>query len=117
MVSHLFFYPLALCVLVWLFVLLRLTGSQPGVTIPPVPAQPKCTRSPGPQPFAGLTQKPPCVWCEQETGETVPAPPPRPEPMPSPNRRPRTVDTSMPFCPHLNWEYRGWLGRGNLRAN
>ena len=117
MVSHLFFSQLALCVLVWLFVMLPLTGAQPGVTIPPVPAQPKRKRSTAPKPFAGLTQKPHCVWCEQETGETVPAPPPRPELRPSTNRRPRTVDTSMHFCPHLNCEYRGWLGLGNLRAN
>jgi IS1 family transposase len=117
MVSHLFFYQLALFVLVWLFVMLYLTGSIPGVTIPPVPAKPKRKRSTEPKPFAGLTQKPHCVWCEQRTGETVPAPPPRPELMPSTNRRPRTVDTSMHFCPHLNCEYRGWLGLGNLRAN
>src|SRR5215471_8907660 len=117
MVSHLFFYQLALCVLVWLFVMLHLTGSQPGVTIPPVPAQPKRKRSTEPKPFAGLTQTPYCVWCEQETGKTIPAPPPRPEPMPLTNRRPRSVDTSMHFCPHLNCEYRGWLGLGNLRAN
>ena len=65
MVSHLFFYQLALFVLVWLFVMLHLTGSQPGVTIPPVPAKPKRKRSTEPTPFAGLTQKPHCVWCEQ----------------------------------------------------
>ena len=87
------------------------------MAIPPVPAKPKRKRSTEPKPFAGLTQKPHCVWCEQETGETVPAPPPRPELMPSTNRRPRTVDTSRHFCPHLNCEYRGWLGLGNLRAN
>jgi transposase-like protein len=23
----------------------------------------------------------------------------------------------MHFCPHLGWCYRGWRGRGNLRAN
>src|SRR5215475_5951282 len=114
MVSHLFFYQLALFVLVWLFVMLHLTGSQPGVTIPPVPAQPKRKRSTEPKPFAGLTQKPHWVWCEQETGETVPAPPPRPELRPSTNRRPRTVDTSRHFCPHLNCEYRGWLGLGAI---
>ena len=117
MVSHLFYYQLALFVLVWLFVMLHLTGSKPGVTIPPVPAKPKRKRSTEPKPFAGLTQKPHCVWCEQETSEAVPAPPPRPELMPSTNRRPRSVDTSMHFCPHLNCEYRGWLGLGNLRAN
>jgi hypothetical protein len=59
--SHLFFYQLALFVLVWLFVMLHLTGSKPGVTIPPVPAKPKRKRSTEPKPFAGLTQKPHCV--------------------------------------------------------
>jgi transposase-like protein len=37
--------------------------------------------------------------------------------MPSTHRRPRTVDTSQHFCPHRGCRYRGWLGRGNLRAN
>jgi hypothetical protein len=37
--------------------------------------------------------------------------------MPSTHRRPRTVDTSMHFCPYANCDYRGWLGLGNLRAN
>jgi IS1 family transposase len=37
--------------------------------------------------------------------------------MPPTNRRPRTVDTSQHFCPHAGCRYRGWLGRGNLRAN
>src|SRR5256712_10110960 len=36
---------------------------------------------------------------------------------PPTNRRPRTVDTSQHFCPHGGCRYRGWLGRGNLRAN
>jgi hypothetical protein len=27
------------------------------------------------------------------------------------------VDTSQHFCPHAGCRYRGWLGRGNLRAN
>jgi hypothetical protein len=40
-----------------------------------------------------------------------------PEPMPPTHRRPRTVDTSQHFCPHGGCRYRGWLGRGNLRAN
>jgi len=26
------------------------------------------------------------------------------------NRRPRTVDTSMHFCPHTVCDSRGWLG-------
>jgi IS1 family transposase/transposase-like protein len=37
--------------------------------------------------------------------------------MPPTYRRPRTVDTSRHFCPHTGCRYRGWLGRGNLRAN
>jgi transposase-like protein len=37
--------------------------------------------------------------------------------MPPSHRRPRTVDTSMHFCPHRGCRYRGWLGLGNLRAN
>ena len=39
MVSHLFFYQLALCVLVWFFVMLHITWSKPGLPTPPVPAQ------------------------------------------------------------------------------
>jgi IS1 family transposase len=37
--------------------------------------------------------------------------------MPPTHRRPRTVDTSMHFCPHTDCDYRGWLGLNNLRAN
>jgi IS1 family transposase len=37
--------------------------------------------------------------------------------MPPTHRRPRTVDTSMHFCPHTDCAYRGWLGLNNLRAN
>jgi transposase-like protein len=37
--------------------------------------------------------------------------------MPPTNRRPRTVDTSKHFCPHLGCDYCGWPGLNNLRAN
>jgi len=37
--------------------------------------------------------------------------------MPPTHRRPRQVDTSQHFCPHAGWDYRGWVGLGNLRAN
>src|SRR5215831_15245114 len=97
MVSPLFSYQLALCVLVWLFVILHLTGSKPGLPAPPVPATPKRKRSPEPKAFEGLTHKPHCALCEPETGETNLPPPVRPAPMPLTNRRPRTVDTSMHF--------------------
>jgi hypothetical protein len=117
MVSHQFCYQLALLAIIWLFVLLHLTGSKPGLTTPPVAAKPKRKRSAEPKAFQGLTQKPHCVLCEQEAGETPPAPPRRPDPMPLTHRRPRTVDTSMHFCPHTACDYRGWLGLNNLRAN
>src|SRR5207253_4651349 len=117
MVSHLFYYQLALLAIIWLFVMLHLTGAKPGLPAPPVPAKPKRKRSTEPKAFEGLTHKPHCVLCEQETGESALAPPVRPDPMPPTNRRPRTVDTSMHFCPHTDCDYRGWLGLGNLRAN
>src|SRR5499427_2826655 len=117
MVSHLFYYQLALLAILWLCVLLHVTWSESGLTTPAVPAKPKRKRSTVPQPFAGLTHKPHCALCDQETGETAPAPPRRPDPMPPTHRRPRSVDTSMHFCPHSDCDYRGWLGLNNLRAN
>ena len=103
MVSHLFYYQLALLALIWLFVMLHLSWPRRSATPPPAPAtpiKPKRKRSTEPKAFEGLTHKPHCALCEQETGETTPAPPRRPDPMPPTHRRPRTVDTSMHFCPH-----------------
>jgi len=117
MVSHHVFYQLALLAVIWLFVMLHLTGAKPGRPAPPVSAKPKRKRSTEPKAFEGLTKKPHCAMCEQEIGETPPAPPRRPDPMPPTNRRPRTVDTSMHFCPHTDCDYRGWRGLNNLRAN
>ena len=117
MVSHLFYYQLALLAIIWLFVMLHVTWSEPGLTTPAVPVKPKRKRSTEPQPFAGLTHQPHCALCDQETGETAPAAPRRPDPMLPTHRRPRTVDTSMHFCPHTDCDYRGWLGLHNLRAN
>jgi hypothetical protein len=117
MVSHLFYYQLTLLALIWFFVMLHVTWSEPGLPTPPVPAQPKRKRSTAPKPFAGLTHKPSCALCEQAAGARAPAPPLRPDPMPPTHRRPRTVDTSMHFCPPPECAYRGWRGLGNLRAN
>src|SRR4029450_13204239 len=117
MVSPLVYYQLALLTLLWLFVMLHLTEPTPDRTTPPVPAQPKRKRSTEPKAFEGLTQKPLCALCEQETAATAPPPPVQPNPLPPPNRRPRTVDTSQHFCPHAACRYRGWRGLGNLRAN
>jgi transposase-like protein len=117
MVSHLFYYQLALLAILWLFVMLHVAGSEPGLTTPAVPAKPKRKRSTEPQPFAGLTHKPACALCERETAHPQTPPPRRPDPMPPTHRRPRTVDTSMHFCPHPDCDYRGWLELNNLRAN
>ena len=110
MVSHLFYYQLALLALIWLFIMLPLSWprrSEPPPPVPATPIEPQRKRSPEPTAFAGLTHKPPCALCERETGETPPAPPPRPDPMPPPHRRPRTVDTSRHFCPHTECDDRG----------
>ena len=118
MVSHLFYYQLALLALIWLFVMLHLGWPTRRATPPPAPGTPiKPKRSTEPTTFEGLTHKPHCVLCEHEAGETPPAPPRRPDPMPLTHRRPRTVDTSRHFCPHTACDYRGWLGLNNLRAN
>ena len=119
MVSHLFFYQLALIALVWLWVMLlyvwpsdRIRRSTPAA--PLVPRRQHTTES---KPFAGLTTKPYCALCEKESAVLHGSPPVRPAPMPPTNRHPRTVDTSAHFCPHTGCDYRGWLGLGNLRAN
>src|SRR5215510_1757030 len=117
MVSHLFYYQLALLAIIWLFVMVHVAWSKPGLSIPPVSAQPKHKRSTEPKPCAGLTQKPHCALCERDTVQPKAPPPTRPAPMRPTNRRPRTVDTSMHFCPHTDCDYRGWLGLNNLRAN
>jgi hypothetical protein len=117
MVSPLVYYQLALLAIIWLFVMLHLTGPEPSRTTPPVPAQPKRRRSTEPKAFEGLTHKPHCVLCERETAHPQAPPPVPPDPLPRTNRRPREVDTSLHFCPHRDCDYRGWLGLGNLRAN
>jgi IS1 family transposase len=119
MVSHLFFYQLALIALVWLFFLLLYAwpSERARRPHPAAPIAPRRLRSNDPQPFAGLTQKPHCALCEQDSPHPQALPAMRPDPLPPTHRRPRTVDTSQHFCPHTGCRYRGWLGRGNLRAN
>src|SRR5215475_9637190 len=122
MVSPHYVSQLVLFALIWLVILFHLTRPKPGVSASVTPAEPeplppKGHRSPEPKPFEGLTHKPYCALCEQETGESPPVPLVRPDPLPLTNRRPREIDTSMHFCPHSKCDYRGWLGLGNLRAN
>jgi IS1 family transposase len=120
MVSHLFFYQLMLIALVWLFLMLHYAWPSDRLLEreqPLTPVRPRRQHSNEPKPFAGLTYKPHCALCGHETTHPKLPPPIRPDPMPLPNRRPRTVDTAMHFCPHRNCDYRGWLGLNNLRAN
>src|SRR5215471_18652002 len=70
MLSHLFYYQLALLAILWLFVMLPLTGprrSATTTTAPATPIKPKRTRSHEPKAFAGLTHKPHCALCERST--------------------------------------------------
>jgi IS1 family transposase len=120
MISHLFYYQLALLAIIWLFVMLYFTWpkrSATTLTTPGTPIKPKRTRSKEPKAFEGLTHKPHCALCERDTVEPKAPPPTQPDPIPPTHRRPREVDTSMHFCPHSDCDYRGWLGLGNLRAN
>src|SRR5262249_10445613 len=119
MIPQQFYYQLVVLGLLWLCVMLHFAWPSRDVTTqtkPAKPLTPRRQRSTEPKPFVGLTHKPHCALCAQETGETAPAPPRRPDPLPPTNRRPRTVDTSMHFCPHPACDYRGWLGLNNLRA-
>src|SRR5712691_530042 len=119
MVSHLFFYQLVLLGLLWLCVMLHYAWPNEcarGDQRPSKPLPPR-KRSRDPQPFPGLTRKPPCAACEQAHAHS-PQPPGCPPPRIVPMRgRPRQVETSCHSCPHANCDYRGWLGLGNISAN
>ncbi len=120
--SHHVFSPLVLLALLWLCVIVHLSRPKRPVTTPAVPAlpeplTPKRPRSNEPTPFEGLTHKPHCALCAQDTASPKAPPPVPPDPMAPPHRRPRAVDTSRHCCPHSDCDSRGWLGLGNLRAN
>jgi hypothetical protein len=68
MVSHLFFYQLALIALVWLcFLLLSAWPSERARRPPPAAAiAPRRQRSHDPTLFTGLTQQPHCALCAQD---------------------------------------------------
>jgi transposase-like protein len=120
MVPDLVFYQLALIVLVWLFIILHgvwLSDRTTARQSPPAPTLPQRKRSRAPRPFAGLTRKPSCEACEQAPSshpQVSCAPPPY---MILSRGRRRQVDTSSHFCSHAHCSYRGWVGRGNIRAN
>jgi IS1 family transposase/transposase-like protein len=120
MVSHLFFYQLMLIALVWLCVMLHWAWPSDPVAAGPPPLEPpppRPKRHREPTPFTGLTTKPHCDACASSSAphpQTPSVPPPRI--VPTRGRR-RQVDTSHHFCPNPDCAYRGWVERGNLRAN
>jgi IS1 family transposase len=120
MVPNLFFYQLVLVALVWLCVMLHWawpSDCAPAQLTPSQPTPPRPRRHREPKPFAGLTTKPHCDTCEHGTAPRPQAPStPPPRIVPTRGRR-RHVDTSTHFCPNPACAYRGWVGRGNLRAN
>ena len=120
MVSHLFFYQLMFLGLLWLCVMLHYAWPNActgGDQQPSKPLPPPGKRSSDPQPFPGLTCKPPCAACAQ-AHEHVPQPPGCPPLRIVATRgRPRQVDTSSHFCPHPPCAYRGWLGLGHITSN
>src|SRR5437867_3000345 len=120
MVSHLIFYQLMFLGLLWLCVMLHYAWPNEctgGDQRPSQPLPPPRKRSRTPQPFPGLTRKPPCAACEQAHAY-APQPPGCSPPHMVPSRgRPRQVDTSQHCCPHPDCAYQGWVGLGNLCAN
>src|SRR5262245_2732915 len=122
MIPHHIYYQLAIVGLLWLCIILHYVwpnqdAVSPQPPVQPVPPQVKRKRSNQPKPFVGLTQRPHGALCEHEINHPEPQPPSPPAPMAPPTRRPRVIDTSRHFCPHVGCDYRGWLGLGNLRAN
>lgn len=74
MIPHLVYYQLVILVLMWLCVMLPHLWPTPASGRPKRPAdpiKPKRNRSSESKPFAGLTHKPPCALCEQETVESA----------------------------------------------
>lgn len=120
MILNPLFYQLLLVALVLICLLLHvgLSDNLPHVPpAPPAPLPPRRRRGKEPKPFAGMIHKPICEACELAATEhlKVPGSPP---PVITFNRgRKRTVDTRAHFCPAPDCAYRGWLGRGNIRAN
>ena len=120
MVSHLFFYQLALIALVWLCVMLQWvwpSDSAAACPTPLAPPPPRPKRNRAPKPFAGFIKKPPCDTCAHATAPRPQAPSAPPPRIVMTRGRRREIDTSHHFCPNPDCAYRGWVGWGNLRAN
>ena len=115
MVSHLFYYQLALLALVWLFVMLHVAESQRGAPIPPTatPIKPKSHTIQRAETLSRPDDKSLTVPCVHE----IPRIPKRLLRYRPTRWRRRTgvpVRSTPPctFCPHSDCDYRGWLGLG-----
>src|SRR5262249_4245793 len=120
MVSHLFFYQLVLLGLLWLCCLLHYawpSGHAADLQRLPQPLLPPRQLPRAPQPFPGLTHKPPCDACAHAPTSRPQAPCAPPPPIVSTRGPRRQVDTSRHCCPDPDCRYGGWLGRGNIHAN
>jgi transposase-like protein/IS1 family transposase len=122
MIPYHIYYQLAILGCLWLCIMLHSGWPSRSTVSHPKPPQPvlskgKRKRSTEPKAFAGLTQRPHCAACAHDAHPPQASPPRRPDPMPPTHRRPRVIDTSRHFCPHVGCDDRGWLGLRNLRAN
>ena len=120
MIPHLFFYQLMLLGLLWLLFMLHAAWPSQGTATqrrPVEPILPPRKRSSDPQPFPGLTRKPPCAACEQGHAHGLQPPGCPPPRIVSTRGRPRQVDPSFHCCPKANCDYWDWVGLGNIRAN
>jgi IS1 family transposase len=120
MMSNPLFYQFLLVALVLICLLLQVGLSDNPPRVPKAPLQPhppRRRRSKEPKPVPGLIHKPLCESCEKRADERPKAPGSPPPVITFTRGRRRTVDTYKHFCPAPGCSYRGWLGRGNIRAN
>src|SRR5262245_18045147 len=102
MIPHHFYYQLVVLGLLWLVVMLHLARAGPGVRSQTKLAKlipPRRKRSTAPKLFAGLTQRPHCALCEQETGEIASPPPLRPDASPQRSAAPGPWTPRGTFIP------------------
>src|SRR5262245_55543927 len=120
MVPNVLLYQLFVVALVVICLLIHIwwrdaPSARAPAALPPDP--PRRKRSTEPKPFPGFIHIPLCAACVQGTNAR-PTPPGAPPPVIAFARgRRRTVETRSHFCPAPACSYRGWLGRGNIRAN